>query len=104
MLIIVSNCQHCNLQQLQRLSCVHYTIFSVVKFDILRRALLPDRILALKKTTHTLRVHLVRDCHTDVKKIIIILSIVLQTFSGWILLKFQFVTLHVYVLKTIVYA
>ena len=31
MSIIVSNFQHCDEQQLQTLSCVHYTIFSVVK-------------------------------------------------------------------------
>ena len=31
MSITVSNCQHCDEQQFQTLSCVHYTIFSVVK-------------------------------------------------------------------------
>ena len=49
MSIIVCNCQHCNEQQIQTLSCVHYTIFSVVKLDLFIRALLLDRILALEK-------------------------------------------------------
>ena len=51
--------QHCDEQQFQTLSCVHYTIFSVVKLDLFIQALLLDRILALEKTTRTLRVHLV---------------------------------------------
>ena len=51
MSIIVSNCQHCDEQQFQTLSCVDYKIFSVVKLDLL----LLDRILALEK----IRVHLV---------------------------------------------
>ena len=59
MSIIVCNCQHCDEQQFQTLSCVHYTIFSVVKLDIFIRALLLDRILALEKTTRTPRAHLV---------------------------------------------
>ena len=59
MSIIVSNCQHCDEQQFQTLSCVHYTIFSVVKLDLFIRTLLLDRILALEKTTRTSRVHLV---------------------------------------------
>ena len=41
--------QHCDEQQFQTLSCVHYTIFSVVKLDLFIRALLLDRILALEK-------------------------------------------------------
>ena len=49
MSIIVCNCQHCDEQQFQILSCVHYTIFSVVKLDLFIRALLLDRILALEK-------------------------------------------------------
>ena len=49
MSIIVCNCQHCNEQQFQTLSCVHYTIFSVVKLDLFMRVLLLDRILALEK-------------------------------------------------------
>ena len=49
MSIIVCNCQHCDEQQFQTLSCVHYTIFSVVKLDLFTRALLLDRILALEK-------------------------------------------------------
>ena len=59
MSIIVSNCQHCDEQQFQTLSCVHYSIFSVVKLDLFIRALLLDRILALGKTTRTPHVHLV---------------------------------------------
>ena len=59
MLLIVSSCQHCNEQQFQLLSCVHYTIFSVVKLDLFVRALTRDHILALEKTTRTPRVHLV---------------------------------------------
>ena len=47
--IIVSNCQHCDKQQFQTLSCVHYTIFSVIKLDLFIRALLLDRILSLEK-------------------------------------------------------
>ena len=38
--VIVCNCQHCDEQQFQTLSCVHYTIFSVVKLDLFIRALL----------------------------------------------------------------
>ena len=59
MSIIVCNCQHCDEQQFQTLSCVHYTIFSGVKLDLFIRALLLDRILALENTTRTPRVHLV---------------------------------------------
>ena len=51
--------QHCDEQQFQTVSCVHYTIFSVVKLDLFIRALLLDRILALEKTTRTPRIHLV---------------------------------------------
>ena len=40
-------------QQLQTLSCVHYTIFSVVKLDFYIRALLLDHILSRKKNTRT---------------------------------------------------
>ena len=57
MSIIVSNCQHCDEQQFQTLSCVHYTIYSVVKLDLCIRALLLDRIFALEKTTRTPRVY-----------------------------------------------
>ena len=57
--IIVSTCQHCDEQQFQTLSCVHYTIFLVVKLDLFIRALLLDRILPLEKTTRTPLVHLV---------------------------------------------
>ena len=59
MSIIVCNCQHCDEQQFQTLSFVHYMIFSVVKLDLFTRALLLDRILPLEKTTRTPRVHLV---------------------------------------------
>ena len=59
MSINVSNCQHCDEQDFKTLSCVHYTIISVVKLDLFIRALLLDRILALEKTTRTSRVHLV---------------------------------------------
>ena len=61
MSIIVSNCQHCDKQQFQTLSCGHYTILSLVKLDFFIRALLLDRILALEKTTRALRVHLVNN-------------------------------------------
>ena len=63
MSIIVFNYQHYDEQQFQTLSCVHYTIFSVVKLDLFIRALLLDRILALEKTTSTLRVHLVKNAY-----------------------------------------
>ena len=49
MSIIVRNCQHCDEQQFETLSCVHYTIFSVVKLYEFIRALLLDRILVLEK-------------------------------------------------------
>ena len=49
MSISVSNCQHCDEPQFQTLSCVHYTIFSVVKLDFFIRALLLDCIFALEK-------------------------------------------------------
>ena len=51
--------QHCDEQQFQTLSCVHYTIFSVVKLDLFIRAQLLDRILALEKNMRTPRVYLV---------------------------------------------
>ena len=41
------------------LSCVHYTIISVVKLDLFTGALLLDRVLALEETTRTPSVHLV---------------------------------------------
>ena len=47
--ISVSNCQHCDEQQFQTLSCVQYPIFSVVKLDLFIQALLLDRILTLEK-------------------------------------------------------
>ena len=46
MSIIVCNCQHCDKQQFQTLSFVHYTISSVVMSNLFIRV---DRILALKK-------------------------------------------------------
>ena len=58
MSIIAFNCQHCNEQQFQTLSCVHYTIFSVVMLDLLIRVLLLDTFLLRKKNTRTARVHL----------------------------------------------
>ena len=58
MSIIVSNCQHCDEQQFQTLSCVHYTIFSVVNLGSFIRVLILDCILALEKTTRTPHVHL----------------------------------------------
>ena len=63
MSIIVSNCQHCDEQQFGTLSCVHYTICSVVKSDIFIRALLLDRNLVTEKTTRTPRVHLLYVIH-----------------------------------------
>ena len=59
MSIIASNCQHCDQQQFRTLSCVHCTIFSVLKSNLFIRALLLDRILVTEKTTPTPRVHLV---------------------------------------------
>ena len=44
------------------LSCVLYTIFSVVKLDSFTRSLLLDRIPALEKNTRTPRVHFVSSC------------------------------------------
>ena len=49
MSIILSNCQHYDEQQFQTLSCVHYTISSVIKLDVFIRAVLLDRILAFRK-------------------------------------------------------
>ena len=57
MSIIVSDCQHCDEQQFQTLSCGHYTIFSVAKLDVFIRVL--GDILAPEKTTRTSRVYLV---------------------------------------------
>ena len=48
-----------NEQQFRTLSCVHYTIFFLVKLDLYIRALLLDHILVREKTTRTLLVHLV---------------------------------------------
>ena len=67
MSIIVSNCQHCDEQQFQKLSYIHYPIFSVVKLDLFIRALLLDRILAMENIMRTPRVHLVLfKCDTNV--------------------------------------
>ena len=59
MSIIVSMVNFCDESQFQTLLCVHYTIVSVVKLDLLIRALLLDHIHALEKTTRTPHVHLV---------------------------------------------
>ena len=49
---------------------LHYTIFSVVKLDLFIRALLLDRILALKKKLRgTPRVHLVNNGNYDITEI-----------------------------------
>ena len=74
MSIIVYNCQHCDEQQFQTLSCVHYTIFSVVKLNLFIRALLLDRILALEK----LRVRLAYILLNNNNKHTCILSLLLQ--------------------------
>ena len=47
--IIVSSCQHCDEQQFQTRSCALYTIFPVIKLDLVIQALLLDYILALEK-------------------------------------------------------
>ena len=47
--IILSSYQHCDEQQFQTLSCELYTIFPVVKLDLVIQALLLDYILALEK-------------------------------------------------------
>ena len=57
--MIVSNCQHCDEQQLQTLSCVHYKILSVLKLDVYIRALLIRLHSCSEKNMHTLSVHLV---------------------------------------------
>ena len=57
--IIVFSCQHCNEQQFQTLSCIHYTIFPVAKLDLYIRALLLDHNLVLEKNTCSPRIHLV---------------------------------------------
>ena len=59
MSMIESICQHFGEQQFQTLSCVHYTILTVVKLDLFIRALLLDQILAPEIATRTPRVHLV---------------------------------------------
>ena len=67
MSIIVSNCQHCDEQQFQTLSCVHYMIFSAVKLDLFIQTLLLDRILALEK----LRVRLVYILFSNITRVLI---------------------------------
>ena len=57
--IILSSYQHCDEQQFQTLSCAFYTIFPVLKLDLVIQALLLDYILALAKNTRTTCVHLV---------------------------------------------
>ena len=57
--IILSSYQHCDEQQFQTLSCAFYTIFLVLKLDLVIQALLLDYILALAKNTRTPCVHLV---------------------------------------------
>ena len=58
MSIILSSYQHCDDQQFQTLSCAFYTIFPVLKLDLVIQALLLDYILALAKYTRTPCVHL----------------------------------------------
>ena len=55
MSVIVSSYQHCDEQEFQTLSRVHYTIFSVVKLDLSIRALLLDHILLWKKYAYASR-------------------------------------------------
>ena len=58
--IILSSYQHCDEQQFQTLSCAFYTIFPVLKLDLVIQALLLDYILAQqKKNPRTPYVHLV---------------------------------------------
>ena len=62
MSIILSSYQHCDEQQFQTLSCAlykDYTIFPVLKLDLVIQALLLDYILAPEKNTLTPCVHLV---------------------------------------------
>ena len=54
MSIILSSYQHCDEQQFQTLSCELYTIFPVLKLDLVIQALLLDYILALKKNAYAL--------------------------------------------------
>ena len=49
MSIIVSSYQHCDEQQFQALSCARFTIFPVIKLDLVIQTLLLDYILALEK-------------------------------------------------------
>ena len=56
--IILSSYQHCDEQQFQTLSCAFFTIFPVLKLDLVTQALLPDYILALARNTSTPCVHL----------------------------------------------
>ena len=50
--MIVSICEHCDEQQFQSLSCVLFTIFSLVKLDLYIRAPLLDDILSRKKNIY----------------------------------------------------
>ena len=47
--ITLSSYQNCDEQQFQTLSCAFYTIFPVLKLDLVIQALLLDYILALAK-------------------------------------------------------
>ena len=49
MSIILYSYQHCDKQQFQTLSCALYTIFPVIKLDVVIQALLLDYILAMEK-------------------------------------------------------
>ena len=55
MSIIVFSYQHCDEQQFQTLSCAGCTIFSVIKLDLVIRALLLDYIFALEKKPYASR-------------------------------------------------
>ena len=58
--MIVSSYQHCDKQKFQRLSCVHYTIFTVVKLDIFIQTELLDQILfSPENTMRTPLVHFI---------------------------------------------
>ena len=48
--MVVSSWQHCNEQQFQTLSCIHYTIFLVVLSRFIHTSIVTiDHIIALKK-------------------------------------------------------
>ena len=73
--------QHCHEQQFQKLSCVHYTIFSVVTLDLLTRARYWIAFLLWKNYAYASRISCLLLYIVHVHVIQLISKIVLQQYD-----------------------